>query len=59
MGLVYIILYIKFCDFLVYLSFIKLSQRILNGNVWRSLWPICMWILALERLKNYYYDELK
>ena len=53
MGLVYITLYIKFCNFLVYLSFIKLSQRILYGNVWRSLWPNCMWILGLERLKNY------
>ena len=53
MDLVYIILYINFCDFLVYLSFIKLSQRILYGNVWRSLWPICMWILGLKRLKNY------
>ena len=52
MDLVYIILYIKFCDFLVYLSFIKLSQRILYGNVWRSLWRICMWKKKIKKTKN-------
>ena len=31
-------------------SFIKLSQLILKGNVWRSVWGICLWILGLEGL---------
>ena len=30
--------------------FIKFSQLILKGNVWRSVWRICMWILGLKRL---------
>ena len=32
-------------------SFIKFSQHILWGNVWRSVWRICMWILGLKGLK--------
>ena len=28
--------------------FIKFSQLILKGNVWRSVWRICMWILGLK-----------
>ena len=31
-------------------SFIKFSQHILWGNVWRSVWRICMWILGLKGL---------
>ena len=31
-------------------SFIKVSQLILKGNVWRSVWRICMWILGLKGL---------
>ena len=31
-------------------SFIKFSQVILRGNVWRSVWRICMWILGLKGL---------
>ena len=27
-----------------------LSQQILQGNVWRSVWRICMWILGLKGL---------
>ena len=33
-------------------SFIKSSQLILKGNVWRSVWRICMWILGLKGLKT-------
>ena len=33
-------------------SFIKFSQLILKGNVWRSVWRICMWILGLKGLKT-------
>ena len=33
-------------------SAIKFSQLILKGNVWRSVWRICMWILGLEGLKK-------
>ena len=29
-------------------SFIKFSQLILKGDVWRSVWRICMWILGLK-----------
>ena len=29
-------------------SFIKFSQLILKGNVWRSVWRICKWILGLK-----------
>ena len=29
-------------------SFIKFSQLIHEGNVWRSVWRICMWILGLK-----------
>ena len=32
-------------------SFIKFSQLILQGNVWRSVWRICMWILGPKGLK--------
>ena len=31
-------------------SVIKLSQLILKGNVWRSVWRICMLILGLKGL---------
>ena len=31
-------------------SFIEFSQLILKGNVWRSVWRICMWILGLKGL---------
>ena len=30
--------------------FIKFSQLILKGNVWRSVWRICVWILGLKGL---------
>ena len=33
-------------------SFIKFSQVILKGNVWRSVWRICMWILELKGLRK-------
>ena len=29
-------------------SFIKFSQLILKGNVWRSVWRICKWTLGLK-----------
>ena len=32
--------------------FIKFSQLILKGNVWRSVWRICTWILGLKGLRN-------
>ena len=31
-------------------SAVKFSQLILLGNVWRSVWRICMWILGLKGL---------
>ena len=31
-------------------SFIKFSQLILKGNLSRSVWRICLWILGLEGL---------
>ena len=31
-------------------SFTKFSQLIFQGNVWRSVWRICMWILGLKGL---------
>ena len=31
--------------------FIKFSPLILKGNVWGSVWRICMWILGLKGLK--------
>ena len=31
-------------------SFVKFSQLIHEGNVWRSVWRICMWILGLKGL---------
>ena len=34
-------------------SFIKFSQLILKGDVWRSVWRICMWILGLKGLTSY------
>ena len=30
--------------------FIKVSQLILKGNVWRSVWRICKWMLGLNPL---------
>ena len=30
--------------------FIKFSQLILKGDVWRSVWRICMWILGRKGL---------
>ena len=35
-------------------SFIKFSLPILKGNVWRSVWRICMWILGLKGLIQTY-----
>ena len=32
--------------------FIKFSQLILKGYVWRSVWTICMWILGLKGLNH-------
>ena len=32
-------------------SFIKVSQLILKGNVWRSVWRVCMGILGLQGLR--------
>ena len=32
--------------------FIKFSQLILKGYVWRSVWKICMWILGLKGLNH-------
>ena len=32
--------------------FFKFSQLIPKGNVWRSVWRICMWILGLKGLFN-------
>ena len=32
-------------------SFIRVSQLIRKGNVWGSVWRICMWILGLKGLK--------
>ena len=34
-------------------SAIKFSQLILKGNVWRSVWGICMWILGLKGLRSH------
>ena len=34
-------------------SAIKFSQLILKGNVWRSVWRICMWILGLKGLNSF------
>ena len=31
-------------------SFIKFSQLIVKGGVWRSVWRICMWILGPKGL---------
>ena len=33
-------------------SCIKFSQQFLTGNIWRSVWGICMWILGLKGLKG-------
>ena len=33
-------------------SFIKFSQLIVKGDVWRSVWRICKWILGLKGLKR-------
>ena len=32
-------------------SFIKVPQLILKGNVWRSVWRVCMGILGLKGLR--------
>ena len=32
-------------------SFIRVSQLIRKGNVWGSVWRICMWILGLKGVK--------
>ena len=35
-------------------SFMKFSRLFLKGNVWRSVWRICMWILGLKaRVNNF------
>ena len=35
-------------------SFMKFSRLSLKGNVWRSVWRICMWILGLKtRVNNF------
>ena len=34
-------------------SFIRVSQLVRKGNVWRPVWRICMWILGLKGLKLY------
>ena len=31
-------------------SFMKFSLLFLKGNVWRSVWRICMWILGLKAI---------
>ena len=36
-------------------SVIKFSQLILKGNVWRSVWRICMWILGFKGLTKVQY----
>ena len=33
-------------------SFVKFSQLILKGNVWRSDWRIWVWLLGLKGLKH-------
>ena len=33
-------------------SFIKFSQLIPKGDVWRSVWRMCMWILGLKGLSE-------
>ena len=33
-------------------SAIKFSPLILKGNVWRSVWRICIWILGLKGLRD-------
>ena len=33
-------------------SFIKFSQLIVKGDVWRSVWRICIWILGLKGLMH-------
>ena len=30
----------------------QILSTILKGNVWRSVWRICMWILGLKGLRN-------
>ena len=37
-------------------SFIKFSQLILQGIVWRSVWRICKWISGLKGLREYCYE---
>ena len=33
-------------------SFIKFSQLIPKGDVWRSVWRMCIWILGLKGLSE-------
>ena len=35
----------------IFRSFIKFTQLILEGNIQRSVWRICMWILGLKGIK--------
>ena len=37
-------------------SVFKFSQLILKGNVYKSVWGICMWKLGLKGLKNTSYS---
>ena len=39
-------------------SFIKFSQLILQGKIWRSVGSICMWILVLKGLILNYEGKL-
>ena len=39
-------------------SFIKFSQLIHEGNVWRSVWRICMWILGFKGLTKICHTNL-
>ena len=39
-------------------SFIKFPQLILKGNVWRSVWRLCMWILGLKGLNEHRVTEV-
>ena len=40
-------------------SFIKFSRLILKGDIWRSVWRICMWILGLKGLISFWYRKEK
>ena len=39
-------------------SFIKFSQLILKGDVWRSIWRIYMWMLGLKGLRRFGYQMI-